>query len=366
MSTTSALRRALLWAAAIAAGAMAAQAQVTITNADMFNQAGQYYMTYINASSTNSSVDVSAVLGTASSVAQAWNFITGPQDLTNRYDYLAAGNTPYGADFVAAGAKMAQQLNMEGTTNGLEWQYFTEDPVKGQLDYGFYNPQDGLLSPEAVFSPALQDFPASMKYGDSWSGTTSFTSTTNFEGFGFTLQLTLTSTDEVDAFGLVTLPSIGFLDCIRVHELDEWDVSLDGEVNTYYVLNYYWFAPGHGMVAQINSQQNTSIPPDDLGGQAATFERMFEAYHPVTTVTNTASTNIVGFTLTLGNATALLQWTPLTGASSYTVQYATNLAGAINWQSLGSTTSNFMLDPAAATSAAPVRYYRVIGTVGSK
>jgi hypothetical protein len=355
------------------AGAMAAQAQVTITNADLFNQVGQYYLTYASANSTNSSVDISAALGTASSTAQAWDFTTGPQDVTNRYDYLAAANTPYGADFVAVGAKIAQQLTQEGTTNALEWLYFTADPTKGQLDYGFYNPSFSGSQPESVFTNAIQDFPASIHYGDSWSGTTVFASVYSLMGFGdYPIQVTYTSTDTVDAYGVVTLPNIpGFLDCLRIHELDEYDIgiNIDGsgytDAGTDYILNYYWLAPGHGMVAQVNSVESATIPPDDLGGQAANFERMFEFYHPETT-TNPTSNTISGFKLTLGNGAALLQWAAVTGASSYTVQYATNLTGTINWQSLASTASNFILDPAANTPAAPVRYYRVVAVIGNK
>jgi hypothetical protein len=371
MSAGLAFGRALSCAAAILAGVMAAQGQVIITNADLFNQVGQYYRTYAN-STNQSTVDISGVLGTAGSVAQAWNFTTGPQDVTNRYDYLAASNTPYGADFVAAGAQIAQQLTSEGTTNPLQWLYITEDPAKGQLDYGFYDPSFSSSQPESVFSPALQDFPASIHYGQSWSGTTMFDSVYSLAGFGdYPDQITYTSTDTVDAFGVVTLPGIGFLDCLRVHEVVEYDIAIniDGSgyepAGTDYVLNYYWLAPGHGMVAQINSQQYDSTPPDDLGGQAATFERMFQAYHPVA-VTNQATNSISGFTFTRGSTGALLQWTPVTGVGSYTVEYAANLAGTITWQSLGSTSSNFILDPEATTSAAPVRFYRVVGIVGSK
>jgi hypothetical protein len=336
----------------------------------MFTQAGQYYMTYANSTNSTAAVPIT-MLGSASSAAQAWNFSTGPQEVTNRYDYLEAGNTPNGADFVAVGAQMAQQLTVEGSTNGLEWLYFTEDPSKGQLDYGFFNPIFSSSQPESVFTNAFQDFPVTIQYGDSWSGTTVFYSTESVAGSGdFPVQVTYTSTDTVDAFGLVTLPNIGFLSCLRVHELDEYDVAFDtgsgyADAGTYYVLNYYWLAPGHGMVVQINSTQGTSVPPDDLGGQAANLERMFLAYHPGAS-TNTTPTTISGFTLTLGSTAALLQWTPMTGVSSYTVEYATSLAGTINWQSLGSTTSNFILDPAAATRAAPVRYYRVVGVLGSK
>jgi hypothetical protein len=352
------------------AAAMGAQAQVTITGADMFNQVGQYYMTYANSTNTTVAVPLT-LLGTPSSAAQAWDFSTGPQDVTNRYDYVTAASTPNGADFVAVGAKLAQQLTVGGSTNGLEWLYFTEDPSKGQLDYGFYNPSFSSSQPESVFTNALQDFPISIHYGDSWSGTTVFTSTYSLAGLGdFPVQLTYTSTDTVDAFGLVTLPNLGFLDCLRVHELDQYDIAFDAgdgyqDAGTYYVLNYYWLAPGHGMVVQINSTQDTSVPPDDLGGQAANLERMFQAYHP-TNSTNPPATTISGFKLTPGSTAYLLQWTPLTGVSSYTVQYATNLVGTVNWQSLGSTTSNFVLDPAAAKPGASVRYYRVVGVLGSK
>jgi hypothetical protein len=369
MSISSAFCRVLSWAAAMAAGAMVAQAQVTITGADMFTQVGQYYITYANSNSSGT-VDVSAWVTPASSTAQAWDFTTGPHDVTNRYDYLAATNTPNGADFAAVGAQMAQQLTVGGSTNGLQWLYFTEDPSKGQLDYGFYNPSFSSSQPESVFTNALQDFPISIHYGDSWSGATVFYSTYSLAGLGdFPVQITYTSTDTVDAFGLVTLPNIGFLDCLRVHELDEYDIAFDvGEgyqdAGAYYVLNYYWFAPGHGMVAQINSQQDTSVPPDNLGGQAASVERMFEAYHPA--ATNSTPTTISGFKITPGSTAFLLQWTPIAGVSSYTVNYTTNLAGTITWQSLGSTASNFMLDPAAAKPGAPARYYRVVGALGPK
>ena len=366
-------RRVLWCAAALVAGAMAARAQVTITNADMFNQVSQYYMTYANAFATNVNVDVSAYLGSASAQAQAWDFKTGPQDVTNRYDYLAAANTPYGADFVAAGAQMAQQLTNEGTTNPLSWLYFTVDPVKGQLDYGFYDPTFDPVQPEAVYSPALQDFPASIHYGSTWSGSTVFDSSNVYGGVLLVdYETTYSTTDTVDAFGYVTLPAIGLLDCLRVHEEVEIDevLSSGGSVlgsGTNYVLNYYWLAPGHGMVAQVNSQQSGSIPPDNLPGGAGTFERMFFAYHPETAITNPPPpTTIGGFAITLDGSGAFLQWTALAAVSSYTVEYATNLAGTINWQSLGSTTSNFMLDSAAATPAAPVRFYRVVGLVGSK
>jgi len=152
----------------------------------------------------------------------------------------------------------------------------------------------------------------------------------------------------------------------------EYNVAVDigdgtgyQSLETVYGLNYYWLAPSHGIVVQINATEpDGSQPADGLPDGASTLERMFEAYHP-TTLTNTMP-NIQGFKMTLGKTAALLQWTALTGASSYTVQYTTNLVNTTNWQTLKTTTSNYALDPAAVTPAAPLRFYRVVGVVGPK
>ena len=217
-------------------------------------------------------VAVSGVLGTAGSVAQAWTSRTGPQDVTNRYDYLAAANTPYGADFVAAGAQMAQQLTDVGTTNALQWLYFTEDPRKGQLDYGFYNPASARRSRSRCSATGSQDFPASIHYGDIVVGNDGVRFDLQPGGLGdYPDQITYTSTDTVDAFGVITLPNIGFLDCLRVHEVVEYDIAIDlgdgyADCGTEYVLNYYWLAPGHGMSCKSIPSSATRTPPDDLGG----------------------------------------------------------------------------------------------------
>ena len=369
-----AVRGTVACAAVLGAGAAVAQAQITITSADMFNQVGQYYLAYANDTSSNNTVAVAGMLGTASSQAQAWNFANGPTNVTYRFDYLAAGNTPNGEDFAHAGAQIAEQKTDEGNTNDQSWLYFTQDSVKGRLDYGFYDPTFSASQPESLFNPALQDFPNAIHYGDSWSGTTVFTSVYSDPVLGdYPDQLTYTSSDTVDAFGVITLPKIGFVNCLRVHELVEYDIDInvDGSgytpAGTEYILNYYWLAPGHGIVAQINSTSPSdgSKPPDNLPQGAATLVRMFEANHPAVVSTNTPGSGISGFTFTPGSpgSGALLQWTTQTNVISYQVEYATSLGGTNNWQPLGTTTSNFILDPAANTPAAPVRFYRVVGTI---
>ena len=136
---------------------------------------------------------------------------------------------------------------------------------QGHVDYGFYNPTFSPAQPESVFTNALQDFPALIHYGDSWSGNTVFYSTESLGGgLGyFPVQVTYTSTDTVDAFGLVTLPNLGFLSCLRVHELDEYDIAFDlgdetgyQDAGTQYVAHVLLAGPRarHGRADQFRAE----------------------------------------------------------------------------------------------------------------
>jgi hypothetical protein len=356
-----------VYAAILAAGFTTADAQVTLTSDDMFNQAGQYYRAYANAN--NSVVTVSGVLGIPGG-PQAWDFSSGPQDVTYRFNYIPAAQGPGGADFVNAGAQIVEQRINEAATNSQSFLYFKQDAVLGRLDYGFYDPSFSAPQPESLFSPPLQDFPSSIYYGATWSGVTIFYSILSDPTLGdFPERVTFSASDHVDAYGLVTLPNLGFMNCLRVHELVRYDVAVDlgfgggyETLATQYVLNYYWLSPGHGIVVQMSSvsPSDGSQPPDNLSTGATAFVRMFALNHP--TGGGGTTPTIKGFKITLGPSSALLQWTLLSGVTSYRVDYATNLGGTPNWQPLGTTTSNFMLD--AGAPAAQRRFYRIVGTFG--
>jgi len=358
--------RAALCAATLAA-CFAVQAQVTMTSDDMFNQVGQYYRAYANDPSTV--VSVSGILGTPGGTAQAWDFSSGPQDVTYRFNYVPPAQGPGGADFVAAGAQIAEQKINEAATNEQSFLYFKQDPAQGRLDYGFYDPSFSAAKPESVFTVPLQDFPNSIYYGATWSGATIFYSTISDPTAGdFPEKVTYTSADHVDAYGLVVLPTLGFVNCLRVHELVRYDIAVDfgfGDgyepLGTQYVLNYYWLSPGHGIVAQMSSvsPSDGSQPPDNLSGGATAFVRMFALNHP--TASGGTTPTIKGLKITLNPSQVLVQWTLLSGVTSYRVDYATRLGPTANWQSLGTTTSNFMLD---STAPSGQRYYRVVGTLG--
>lgn len=365
MNNLLSFRKALLPLVMVMAGATGARGQITISSADMFNQVGQWYEAYANANGTT--VQVAAMLGTTGG-PQAWDFTTGPQDVTYRFDYLAATNVAVGADFAALGAQIAEQKTDEADTTSQSWLFFKQDAVKGRLDYGFYDPTFSASQPEATFTNALQDFPATIHYGDAWNGATVFYSSESLSGFDIPEEFIYTSTDKVDAYGFITLPTIGFVECLRVHETVEYDLYADlgsgyTSFGSAYVLNYYWLAPNLGIVAQITSAQSDQTPPDDLPSGASALVVMFAANHP-TNSTPAQPTTIKGFKFTLGKTSALLQWTALSTVNSYTVQYATTLSPA-NWQPLGSTTNNFLIDTTANSPAAPIRFYRVVG-IGPK
>jgi len=380
----SALRRLCWMLLCLAATLMVGRAQpVTITSADMFNQVGQYYLAYANyydynAGATNSVEITPTMLGTPSATAQFWDWSAGPTNVIYRFDYLPATSGTNGADFVAAGANVVQMQNNLTVGNDISFLYMKVDPAKGQLDYGFWDPNFSASQPESVFQNPIQDFPNSITYGSTWGGSTIFTSVLTYPGAGdLPDQLTYTSSDVVDAFGYVQLPApIGLQPCIRVHESVEYDISIDfssitgqsgySSIGSEYIVNYYWLVPGYGMAVQINSNEASSPTGlDSLPGGATSLVRMFQAYHPAGS--GPTKTYIQNFKLTMEPTYGFLSWTALSGTNNtYTVQYTTNLVGGTNWQTLTTTASNFALDPAAANKTSPRRLYRVLAPSGSK
>ncbi len=359
----------LIWPAA-------AQAQINITAVDLFNKPGQYYRAYANAAN-NTSVSVNGMLGSAGE-DRFWDFTVGPTEVVYRFDYLAATNAPHSTDFVAAGARMAEQKTDESGAVSQAWLYFTQHSAQGRLAYGFYDlgfsAGIGASQAQEVFSSVLNDFPATMQYGSAWSSSTTFTNTITFGdpedplgSLSADLLIAYSSSAAVDAYGVANSPgTISFGDCLRVNELVTYDISADfndgsgfQHLETDYVRNYYWLRPGRGIVAQVTSQQSSGTPPDDNFLTATSVVRMFETNHPDNDGSGTGG-GIQGLKLTLGPNGALLQWTALASATSYRVEYSTNPAAG--WLPVGNTTtSNYLIDPAAGKPATPVRFYRVVG-----
>lgn len=346
------------------------RAQPTITASDMFNQPGQYYKAY-----GATDVTVTGLLGTTGG-PQLWDFTGGSTATVYRFDYVAAANANHSADFIAAGAQLAEVKSTLPAGVEKAWLYFRQDPVEGRLVYGFYDPSFaagiGADKPQEMFSPPLNDFPATLQYGTTWSGVTAFTNISYFgdpedpdNAFVVNFRFAYTTVAVVDAYGVVNSPGIGFGDCLRVNELVTYDISGDfgdGEnmhFETDYVRNFYWIRPGRGIVAQVTSKQSNTTPPGNTFTTAASVLRMFETNHPDPGGSNPPP-GIQGLKVTVGSSGGLVQWTLLASVTRYQVEYSTTPRGP--WTALGgTTTSNFVIDPAAGKPATPIRFYRVVG-----
>jgi hypothetical protein len=350
-----------------------AQAQVTITSEDMFNQIGQYYLAY---ASKGDVVIGSKVLGTTGG-SQLWDFTTGPKDDTYRFDYVAPTDGGHGADFPKAKVAERKKEQIKGST---AWLYFEQVPGLGRQTYGFYDPEFSADQPSTPFKTPIVDFPDTIHYRDTWSTSTSFRSDISFGAppdpddpddtggsFSIPVLFNYTSTAVADAFGLINLPGVGFGGCLRVNELVTYDIQADlfgdGEfqtVATEYIRNYYWLMEDHGIAVQITSKQQDSIPSNDFT-TAASFVRMFETNHQIGTSAPPAPDGITGLKLTYGKASVLIKWDTTSAVKTYKVEYTTNLGSKNSWIPLGvSTTNNFMLDTSVPSASS--RFYRVIGT----
>lgn len=376
------LQRAILgsgWVVAVLS--VASQAQPTITASDMFNVPGQYYRAYGNTPQV--SVDVSSLLGEPGNQAQAWSFLSGPQDVTYRFDYLAATNAEHHEDFPLA--TLAEQKTDEAGVQTPAWLFFNQEKGRGRVVHGFYDPSLGdvkllgmafkLVPPAGYFQPTLRDFPDPIAFGSQWTGTTTYTNLLTLDDgsdgedggglFDFPQQTTYTATSKVDAFGVINLPGIGFGECLRINELVQYDLAVDmgngwEQFGTAYVRSYYWVRPGRGIVAQVTSDQQQTGPPPDNFPTAAAILRMFETNHPDAQPPPPPA--IQGLTLSLSGQGALLTWTKLAGITTYRVEQTSNPADPSAWATVGSPTSaNFIVDSTANTPGAPLRYYRVVG-----
>lgn len=334
------------------------QAQITITANDMFNKVGEYYRVHANEGS--SPVAVADRIGNKGG-PQLWDFTTGPTDAIWRFDYLDPQGTIIGFDFPEA--TLAERKTEEDNGN-QSWLLFEQDPFLGRRVYGFWDLEFNPANPSHIFDPPIVDFPHQIDYGDKWSTSMTYRTDIVFtDDFIIPTLITHTSEFEVDAFGLMDLPNLGFAETLRINELSTIavavDFNLEGQftnVDTQFVRNYYWMQPGRGIAAQMNSQQSAN-PPSDVFNLAAYFVRMFET-NKTTSGGCTAPKAVTDLRLSLNGTNVLLKWTKAECAKSYRVEFAGGDSGTATWQTLGTTTENFILD--TNVNENHVRLYRVV------
>ena len=352
--------------------------QVAIRSADMFSQIGEYYRAYVNSQPEDpfaglESFAIREQVG-ESGGPHLWDFSEGPTDQIRRFDYVNPRGTIVGASFPEA--PIAERMTLEA--NGeVKWLLFDQIPLVGRRVFGAFDPLFDEIA--IVFDQPIIDFPDPMQFGDKWSTSLTFTNSLSVLGIDFPIRVTQISEFEVDAFGFIELPNLGFGDVIRVNELvsqtdaiesnifggsgdPELDAELGGDGSTFqdvqktFHRNIYFIRPGLGIVAQITSPPSEAAPGPNFQ-EAIYFVRMFETNKtPPETCTDPSAVNDLEISFSSGRA--LLKWGETDCTDSYRVEYSALGGIEGSWQSLGETQGTFMVDPLAAID--PIRIYRVI------
>jgi hypothetical protein len=335
----------------------------------MMNQTGLYYRAYANAydpKDPSTGFATGHIMGSTGS-GQFWDFSGGPTNRVYRYDYLSPAGIAEAADFPEA--KIAEKKTTENSPDGASWLFFEQVQAVGRKVYGFYDSEFSADTPSNVFNPAITDFPDQIRYNDTWSTSTTILTSiavVDPEIFdAFDAQITFTSTFKVDAYGTIELPKLGFDDGLRVNESQTIAIAVDLEGNgqfqnieTDYTRNYYWLRPGLGIVAQLNSTQNTTPPPDNFD-QATVFTRLFETNKkPEEPCATPGSVNDLKISVN-ARKQVLLKWGAAACTSQYRVEYSsTGAAEPGSWKSLGNPISQqYYLDEAPVDSQ---RFYRIV------
>jgi len=338
-----------------------------MTSADMFNEAGTYYLAYANHFDPNdpsTSFPSSHLMGVAGG-PQLWDFSTGPTNDLSRYDYVLPAGLDGADAFPLATIAERKATTFEGQTktNAL---FFQQVPGVGRKVYGFYDSDFSSQTPTNVFQPPIVDFPDEIRYQDTW--TTSFTLFTTIDvplvDASVPAQLNYSSVFTVDAFGTIDLPKLGFGSALRVNEAQTIAIAVDLEgtgdyqnVETDYTRNYYWLRPSHGIVAQLNSVQSTAPPPDDFD-QATAFSRMYETNHKVVQGgTGPNAVTDLSVTYSQDNGQVLLKWSAPASTRKFRVEYSTDLSNPASWVPLATLDNQYyQLD----TTSGEKRFYRVV------
>tara|TARA_Y100001934_G_scaffold280183_1_gene386142 strand:- start:979 stop:2106 length:1128 start_codon:yes stop_codon:yes gene_type:complete len=359
------------WAAALGLVAIPSKAagQITITAKDFFGKEGQYYKVYSNMVRHYSGVEASEEVDAFDFIGEAgedqvWDFREGPEDEVIQFDYVKPEDV--GPEVDIDGVTIAERATYE--TTGRQSSLFLDlNTARGRNVFGLHAERLDKVNPIIPFSTRLNDFPALIKYEDSWESSTTyeFIAREKVEGVGeaeIPSKYVYRSSMEVDGHGIIMLPELGFHDCLRINELVQYDVFVNIEgitedwfkVATKYVRNYYWLAKDMGIVAQISSGQQDVPPPAEFSVADALW-RQFENNHGKSTET---AQPVEGLELSLdpNKKRILLSWKKAENTVEYLVQYSDTL-GADSWRELKKTTGNFVLDD---ISSEKHRFYRIV------
>ena len=362
--------------AALVSSLSIVRGQIVINASDHFTQPGQYYKAYeyVNTSGGGYSLPPAYLGHTGSD--NFWDFTVGPSPITARYDYINLSNSVYKVTF--PNAKFAERRTEEGNLANDQWKFMEMVDGIGQRLYGS-TASDlfevlGTSSDVIKFETPIIEFPEKIRYLDTWRADTSFPLELGFGedpndpdagGAGTVgFQVRYTSSMTVDAYGTLQLPgSLGFGPALRVNEVVQWNLLLDGtSFGTFFDRNYYWLQKGRGIVAQVSSSSGdlfgSSVPPSENFTLAAAVKRMFETNHGPSIDVEIPVTGITGLNVVIGVGQNLVKWTPLNTPTTYQIQTTANLGDPASWQTVGTTTNQFFLET-TSTGSPRAKFYRI-------
>jgi len=345
-----------------------AQAQPLITDSDLTYKIGEYYRAHVNLPTVP--VDVSSVIGKKGG-PQFWDFSTGPTNDVFLYEYVNPKGTVIGSYFPKATIAERKTTLSSGDQG---WILYEHVSGVGRTVYGAWQEDPSFTDAAQVFGAPVVDFPAQIKFGDTWNNLVTFTNNIDLLGDGFPIRIIITSSFAADAYGVAELPNLGFGDVLRVNQLDEIQLQLfsededgNGTFNNLgspvYSRFFYWIMPGRGIVAQISSEttgnlEGNATPPPDNFQRAGYYVRMFATNRvPSQGCTNPGAVTDLRITVdTRGRA--LLKWSLTDCTSQYRVEVADEISKNTAWRTLSTTSSNFHIDQ--DNSGGKARYYRVV------
>ena len=347
---------------------LTATAQPLITDSDMTYKIGEYFRAYVNLPSNL--VDASSIIGKKGG-PQFWDFTTGPTNDIFLYEYVSPKGTVIGSYFPQATIAERKTTLSSGDQG---WLLYSHVPNVGRTVYGAWQ-EDPLFADAAhVFGAPVVDFPAQIKFGDTWNNLITFTNYIDLLGDAFPIRTIITTSFAADAWGVADLPNLGFGDVLRVNQLDEIQLQLfsedeegNGAYNNLgspvYSRFYYWIMPGRGLVAQMSSEttgnlEGNATPPPDNFARAGYFIRMFQTNRAISQgCTSPGAVNDLRITVD-SRGRALLKWTETPCTTQYRVESTNQITENTTWKTLGTTTSNFLIDQ--ENTGTQVRYYRVV------
>lgn len=241
---------------------LSAFSQITINLDDLEYQAGDYNKMYGRSS-------LYIVQGLTGKIGgpHTWDFSTGPTNINYTFDYVLPATTPCSSNYPLA--TVAEKRTGDGSEAYL---FLDHQTGTGRVNYGACQP--GVISVPYVFNPPIVDFPETINYIDSWSGSTNFPA----QSGGIDVDVDYTFISFCNAYGTLALPGgLGSFPCLQVNNLEHykfyWEGFLVGES---YIRSFYWLIENAGIAVIIVSEEGTSAPPENFAYSSG-YNRMYES-----------------------------------------------------------------------------------------